>query len=70
MTRDIRAFTEYVHDEDDEYSDLWPTDAKQHEKFHYRLYETEFGMEVDMKTGETRIISVNKVPLITPTPWG
>lgn len=49
----------------DEHSDLWPDDAPQQRQFHYSLYEIEIGLEVDLDTGKSRIVTVEGVELKT-----
>lgn len=54
-----KIVTRYVHDEDDELSDLWPLDAPQQDVYHYALTEVRIDLEVDMETGLSRIIRVD-----------
>jgi hypothetical protein len=44
-------------------SDLWDHDAKQQEVYHYSLYEVAVDLEVDLDTGESRIVAVDGVKL-------
>lgn len=61
-TRIIRRF---LHDENEELSDLWEPDAPQQEVYHYSLYEVAIDLEVNMDTGGSRIVAVNGVPLVS-----
>ena len=54
----------YLHDESDEYSDLWPIDAPQQKKYHYALYEVAIDLEVDMDTGDSKIVRVDGKRLV------
>lgn len=49
----------YLHGQDDEYSDLWPTDAVQQRRYHYSLYEVCVDLEVDLDTGDSRIVAID-----------
>lgn len=60
-----KIVTEYLHGERDEHSELWSVDAEQQNVFRYALYEVAIGLEVDMDTGKSRIVSVDGVDLVT-----
>lgn len=52
----------YLHDEQEEYSSLWPIDAEhedQQEEYHYALYEVAIDLKVDLKTGKGVIVAVD-----------
>jgi len=54
-----RIVTRYLHGDSDELSDLWDYDAPQQDKYHYALYEVMVDLEVDMDTGESKIVAVD-----------
>jgi hypothetical protein len=55
----------YLHGEEDSLSDLWPYDAPQQDVYHYSLYEVAIDLEVDLDTGQSRIIKVDGMPLVS-----
>lgn len=66
-----KIVTRYLHENSDEYSGLWPmpgadaTDEdwrkfdEREELFGRQLYEVRFDLEVDMETGESKIVRVD-----------
>ena len=66
-----KIVTRYLHENSDEYSGLWPIpagDAPDDEwrkfqsrevNFSNQLYEVKFDLEVDMETGESKIVRVD-----------
>lgn len=67
--QNTRIVKEYLHGDNDELSDLWDHDARQQEKYHYALYEVGIDLEVDMDTGESRIVAVDGIKLTRPGMW-
>ena len=51
--------TRYLYSEEDELSPLWDYDAPQQDVYHYSLYEVKIDLEVDLDTGQSRIIAVD-----------
>lgn len=56
---DTKVITRYLHGQEDELSELWDYDAPQQDVYHYSLYEVRIELEVDMPTGESRILTVD-----------
>lgn len=57
--RNTKVVREYLHGGDEGLSELWHHDAPQQDVFMRRLYEVVVDLEVDLDTGETRIIAVD-----------
>lgn len=57
--------TRYLHEDEDQLSDLWDYEAPQQDVYHYSLYEVRIDLEVDMDTGKSRIVKVDGIPLAT-----
>jgi hypothetical protein len=58
-----KVVTRYLHGNNDELSDLWDVEAPQQEVYDNALYEVEIALEVDLDTGQSRIIRVDGMPL-------
>lgn len=63
---DTKIVTRYLHGEEDSLSDLWDYEAPQQDVYHYSLYEVKIELEVDMPTGESRIVTVDGKKLCSP----
>ena len=59
----------YLHGQEEDLSDLWPLDAKQQNAYSYSLYEVEVDLEVDLDTGKSRIVAIDKTPLSKLPKW-
>jgi len=60
--------TRYLHGNNEGMEDLWNNDDPQQERARYWLYEIDLQLDVDLKTGEAKIISVSGSPLEWPVP--
>lgn len=63
--------TYYVYGQpyEDEHAPFWPNDDERQEKIHYLLYEESVDVEINVDTGETRIIGFADKKLVEPTDW-
>jgi hypothetical protein len=61
--RSTKLVTRYLHNDNEELSDLWKPEDHQQEMYRYSLYEVKIDLEVDLDTGESRICAVDGIDL-------
>lgn len=63
--------TYYVHGPpyEDNFAPFWPIEDERQTKMHYLLYEESVEVEIDLDTGEHRILGFAGKKLEEPTDW-